>query len=566
MRTIAYLWNLLRFSFRENPLFYACIVVTVFSVAIELLAMASLLPLISIGAGNLAPGDALMVRAMRVFGIEPTTRALLMTFVGLFSVRVVTLFASQALISLVSKRLLAQLTTRAFATLVTLVPIKEVEQKSIGSYITLVGDEAYRASNIVTYLNQAISVGLLAVLYLLAVIHYSLYVGLGVVVFLCAGSLLLLKSLRVSSRLGGRQVEQGQAASTLFMEALNGLRSVRAFSAEAYVAEAYRRQVWQYVRTLVQVDAVSMLSRVLPALLLLALVGLAAAWPTSERFAPDLPAMITIVIFLMRFFPVVGQLLQIGLRIVADAKAGRDVTHMVDIDQPAAETTAANLDPGPVAHIELRNLSFAHRQERPLLGNVSARFERGRSYAIVGESGSGKSTLLDLLLDFYPIEQGDILVNSVPMREIGEKQLRKRIVLVSQSTTIFNDTVANNLRFGLQVPLADVERVCRIACADRFVEDLPQGYDTVLAYQGGNLSGGQRQRLGIARALLRNPEVLLLDECTSALDAETRDQLVENLLTQFRSGILIFVTHDTHIRARVDEVIEMRLLNRIEAG
>ena len=197
-----------------------------------------------------------------------------------------------------------------------------------------------------------------------------------------------------------------------------------------------------------------------------------------------------------------------------------------------------------------------------MLRGISFRLERSRSYALVGESGSGKSTILDLLLGFYPVSGNELLINDMPVGVLAEEQLRKRVLLVAQNTSIFNDSVANNVRFGLDVPKEQIERACKIACADGFVAELPQGYETLLAYQGGNLSGGQRQRLGIARAVLRRPEVLLLDECTSALDAATRDQLIQNLLTEFRNGILLFVTHDAHIRSRVDEVLDIALLNR----
>ena len=563
MKQLVYLKTLVGFAFRENPLLYLCVAISVFSVFAEIAAMAGLLPLVSIAAGQPAPQDAFVVRAAVRVGLEPTAYVLLLIFVALFTVRILTQLLAQGLTSWLSKQLLLQLGTRAFATLVKHVPMRQVEQASIGSYITLTGDEAFRASTVVAYLNQVFSLGLLACLYFAGIWHYSSSIGLALLLFLCVGFVLLLGSFRASNRLGAIQVQQSTAAGSLFLDALNGLRSVRAFSAESYVAEAYRKQIWAYVRTLTKVDLVSLVSRLGPALLLLLAVGSAAAW-FGGALSIELPFVITMVIFLMRFFPVIGQLLQIGLRIATDAKAGRDVTHMLDVED--SPVTAGRADPGRIERIELRHLCFDHRPDRPLLRDVSFRLERGKSYALVGESGSGKSTILDLLLDFYPVGGNELLINEMPIGHLVEQQLRKRVLLVSQNTSIFNDTVANNVRFGLEVPKEEIARACKISCADSFIAELPEGYETLLAYQGGNLSGGQRQRLGIARAVLRRPEVLLLDECTSALDVVTRDQLIKNLLTEFRNGILFFVTHDVHIRSCVDVVLDMSKINKVRPG
>jgi ABC-type bacteriocin/lantibiotic exporter with double-glycine peptidase domain len=564
MKQFSYLKTLLRFAFREDPLLYLCIAISVLSVGAEIAAMLGLLPLLSIAAGQAAPADSLVVRAAVRAGVEPTARALLLIFVGLFSLRVLSQFANQGLTSWLSKRLLAQLATSAFATLVRGVPIRQVEQASIGSYITLVGDESFRASTIVTSLNQIFGLGLLAMLYFIAVWHYSPSMGLAVLAFLGAGFFLLGKSFRVSNRLGGDLVQQAAAANSVFLDALNGLKSVRAFSAESYVSAAYRKQIWAYVRTLTSIDVVSILSRLGPALLLLGAVAVAAMWPTGAVLSAELPFTITIVIFLMRFFPVIAQLLQVGLRTVTDAKAGRDVTHLLEAEALPA-SPGERVDLGPIEHVEFKRLSFDHRSDRPLLREVSFRLQRGKSYALVGVSGSGKSTILDLLLGFYPVAGGQLLVNGKPIDRLAPELLRRRVLLVSQNVSVFNDSVANNVRFGMEAATEDVARACKTACADSFVTELRHGYETLLAYQGGNLSGGQRQRLGIARAVLRRPEVLLLDECTSALDTVTRDQLIENLLAEFKDGILFFVTHDAYIRSRVDHVLDIALLNRIEA-
>jgi ABC-type bacteriocin/lantibiotic exporter with double-glycine peptidase domain len=211
-------------------------------------------------------------------------------------------------------------------------------------------------------------------------------------------------------------------------------------------------------------------------------------------------------------------------------------------------------------------VGFSYEHDKEVLRGVRMRLERSNSYALVGLSGSGKSTLLDLLLGFYAIDQGRLLINDVPIERISYVELRSKVMLLSQDSAIFNDTVANNLRFGRDAAPEEIDRACRIACIDDFIATLPQGYATRLSYRGSNLSGGQKQRIGIARAVLRRPDLLLLDESTSALDANTRARVVENLLEEFRDRIVLFVTHDAFVMSRVNHVIDMGAINHAAAG
>jgi ABC-type multidrug transport system fused ATPase/permease subunit len=213
--------------------------------------------------------------------------------------------------------------------------------------------------------------------------------------------------------------------------------------------------------------------------------------------------------------------------------------------------------------IDAVDLGFRHVPEKPVLHALALSLVRGRSYALAGLSGSGKSTFLDLLLGFFGPDQGKILINGVAIEQFTQSELRKKILLVAQDTTIFNDTLANNLKMGVEIPENEIERACQIACIDGFVTELPNGYQTLLQYRGSNLSGGQKQRLGIARAVLRRPDVLLLDESTSALDGETRERVLRNLLSEFKDRIILFVTHDPALMAKVDEVLDMTAINRI---
>jgi ABC-type bacteriocin/lantibiotic exporter with double-glycine peptidase domain len=267
------------------------------------------------------------------------------------------------------------------------------------------------------------------------------------------------------------------------------------------------------------------------------------------------------IILLMRFFPIVGQGLNLALRVIADARAGRDVTQIIGQYQETSRRRTSRSEVGKIEQIEANEIDFQHIDGKPLLQDFWARFVKGRSYALIGVSGSGKSTFLDLLLGFFSPSQGQILVNGLQLGEEEMGRLRGRIILVAQDTAIFNDSVANNLRLGAETTFEEVKRACRVACIDEFINDLPNGYETVLNYKGTNFSGGQKQRIGIARAVLRQPDVLLLDESTSALDGSTRERVVANLLTEFRDRILVFVTHDEYVASKVDIVLRMDQIN-----
>ncbi len=326
------------------------------------------------------------------------------------------------------------------------------------------------------------------------------------IAFLSVSLLSLIEAFRISHRLGHRQVEESQIANTIFLDALNGLRSVRSFSAEDYVAEKYRIGIRQYMRTTALIEIISLSARSGPALFLLACVGVVAAIPaTSSRLELDLPFLVTIIILLMRFFPIAGQTLNIALRVISDARSGRDVTHLIEEYRDSPRDAGGSRRLGKIDMIDVVDLGFRHAAEKPVLQGLELSLKKGRSYALAGLSGSGKSTFLDLLLGFFGPDEGKILINGEAIDRFTSSELRQKILLVAQEATIFNDTLANNLKMGLEVSEEDIERACRIACIDDFISELPNGYETLLQYRGNNLSGGQKQRLGIARAVLRNP-------------------------------------------------------------
>jgi subfamily B ATP-binding cassette protein MsbA len=214
-------------------------------------------------------------------------------------------------------------------------------------------------------------------------------------------------------------------------------------------------------------------------------------------------------------------------------------------------------------------VSFAYNERNgPVLHNIDLVVEPGESVAIVGRSGSGKSTLVSLLPRFYDPEQGQILIDGVPSTDYALAGLRKHISIVSQDVTLFNDTIAANIAYA---GLADIGReqidaAAHAANVDEFVKDLPDGLETMIGDRGILLSGGQRQRLSIARALLKNTPILVLDEATSSLDTHS-ERHIQSALKKLMEGRTTFViAHRLSTIENVDRIIVMHEGRIIESG
>ncbi len=216
--------------------------------------------------------------------------------------------------------------------------------------------------------------------------------------------------------------------------------------------------------------------------------------------------------------------------------------------------------------IEFSNVSFAY-EEHDVLKNINLRIEKGKTLALVGPSGGGKSTLADLIARFYDPTAGQVLIDGIPLTDYEIESLRRQMGVVTQESILFNDTIFNNIAFGMpNVKEEDVIRAAKVANAHDFIMQSPNGYETTIGERGSKLSGGQRQRLSIARAVLKNPPILILDEATSALDSESERLVQDALWNLMKNRTSIVIAHRLSTIQHADEIIVIQDGQIVERG
>ena len=252
----------------------------------------------------------------------------------------------------------------------------------------------------------------------------------------------------------------------------------------------------------------------------------------------------------------VGQITAVANTIQASLVGAQRVFEVLDSPIQIVSPPNAVVLPRATGEIVFDHVTFGYQPDTPVLRDVSFTIRPGECLAITGETGSGKSTLLSLLMRFYDVDQGDIRVDGHDVRALEIDSLRRNIGLVFQEAFLFSHTVAANIAFGRSdASQAEIERAARIACADQFIEEMPERYETVVGEHGANLSGGQRQRLSIARALLLDPPILLFDDATASVDPETEHEIRAALESAMQGRTSIIVSNRLSTLRRADRIL-----------
>jgi ATP-binding cassette subfamily B protein len=217
--------------------------------------------------------------------------------------------------------------------------------------------------------------------------------------------------------------------------------------------------------------------------------------------------------------------------------------------------------------VEFRNVTFGYRQDKMVLQNLSFSIEGGSCIALVGPSGCGKTTIFNLILRLYKPLSGQIIIDGGNINLIKSKSLYAQIGVVLQEPYLWNDTVANNIKYGKpDASFKEVAEATKIACIDGFINNLPLGYDTIIGENACKISEGQKQRIAIARALIKRPKILILDEAMSSLDSETEDKVIDNIMRGFKDSTIIVVSHRLSAVRKMELIYFLKDASSIETG
>ena len=353
-------------------------------------------------------------------------------------------------------------------------------------------------------------------------------------------------------------------------ETLGGLRIIKAFIAEhkmlqrfTDINDRYRSNVNAMA---IRQSAAHPMSEFLGTIIIVVVLWFGGYLILSESNLIDASTFIFYMVILYSVINPIKELSKATYQIPVGLASMDRIDFILKADNPIKEPA----EPQPITFdkdIELRNVSFSYTEGRPVLKNINLKVPKGKTIALVGQSGSGKSTLVDLIPRYHDVNEGEVLIDGKNIKSVRISELRTLIGNVNQEAILFNDTFYNNITFGVEnATMEQVIEAAKIANAHEFIMESEHGYDTMIGDRGGRLSGGQRQRVSIARAILKNPPILILDEATSALDTESERLVQEALERLMKSRTTIAIAHRLSTIKNADEIYVLYEGEIVECG
>lgn len=458
-----------------------------------------------------------------------------------------------------------QLRSRVFDQTISSCIDYRVENKR-SDIITTIANNTWKVSQGLSLAYRLMVCSCTFVVFVLLMLLISVRLTLFSMMFLFFCAMAIRLATRRADETGKAVVEENKQFGLRMWESINALQLIRAFAQEDYERDRFRQTSDRVRRRLLRLDMLWATPGPVSEISITVLIGVLIL--VAESASIGIAALAAFLSLLYRLQGPTRELLQ--SKIALDGLAGS----IDDVEEFLRATERPFLSQGNLPApafgntVEFRNVSFRYAPDQPLaLEDVSLSIPAGKTTAIVGESGAGKSTMMALLFRFMDPTSGEVVAEGVPLPAFDLHSWRKRLSLMAQEVHLFNETIGANIAYGdLDASAEDIREAARIAKADDFIRSLPDGYETRIGDQGMRLSGGQRQRVALARTILRNPDILLLDEATNALDVET-EQAFQLALEQYsHNRTVVVIAHRLSTVQAADQIIVMAKGRVIEAG
>ena len=378
----------------------------------------------------------------------------------------------------------------------------------------------------------------------------------------------------IGKKLKARSLEAQKGWSnilSIFDETLGGLRVIKAFIAEDKMKDKFKNTANTYKTAVNKVEirqsSAHPVSELLGTAMIVVVLWFGGTLILSDSSPIDAPTFIFFMVILYSVLQPLKDLSKAGYAIPKGLASLERVNAILKAENNIKESDNPISINGFKDKIEIKGLHFSYDDSREILTDINLTVPKGKMIALVGQSGSGKSTLVDLIPRYYDIDKGSITIDGVDIKDMKIKELRSYIGNVNQEAILFNDTIFNNIAFGVEnATMEQVIEAAKVANAHNFIIEKEEGYMTNIGDRGMKLSGGQRQRISIARAILKNPDILILDEATSALDTESEKLVQEALDRLTGSRTTIAIAHRLSTIKNADEIIVLHEGKIVERG
>ena len=355
---------------------------------------------------------------------------------------------------------------------------------------------------------------------------------------------------------------------SLLDESFGGIRVVKGFNAEKFIKNRFKTENFGYRDALLKMyfrqEIAPPFSEFMGVLIVVVILLYGGSLVMTGQF--EASSFITYIVIFSQVLRPAKEISTAISSIQRGVAAGERILSLMDTQSNIKDKPNAISIQGFNSKMSIQNVSFEYEKDIPVLQDISFEMPKGQTIALVGSSGGGKSTIADLIPRFYDPSQGQILIDGHDLRAISQSSLRNLMGIVTQESILFNDTVFNNIAFGIDATQEQVEAAAKIANAHQFISENPDGYQSIIGDRGTKLSGGQRQRLSIARAVLKNPPILILDEATSALDTESEKLVQEALAYLMQNRTTLVIAHRLSTIQNADLILVIHQGKIIEKG